>query len=193
MFPALPHTQHFHSKGDLGLKSLLLITQSLTLVRTRARDVPRLTTHPVLPLRRWSRAEIGAKPLVWSPTRPLNEPWFTGTGRLVALAITFATSASSLETPPALLIPVEGTGCSTTGGTALALFHNAPLFRPSFPLWHWPLHQEQRSQYMDQKEPQDAQSPSGESTKRTRLPTYQIFFFHSSNSFFSAPTVVAGT
>ena len=39
----------------------------------RARDVPRLTTHPALPLRRWSRAEIGATPLVWSPTRPSSE------------------------------------------------------------------------------------------------------------------------
>ena len=29
--------------------------------------------------------------------RPVNEPWFTKTGRLVSLAITFATSASSLD------------------------------------------------------------------------------------------------
>ena len=61
-------TQESNSK-----QNTLLITQSLTLVRTRARDVPRLTTHPALPLRRWSRAEIGATPLVWSPARPSSE------------------------------------------------------------------------------------------------------------------------
>ena len=61
------------SRSPIQNKSLLLITQSLTLVRTRARDVPRLTTHPALPLGRSSRAEIGATPLVWSPTRPSSE------------------------------------------------------------------------------------------------------------------------
>ena len=61
------------SRSPILNKSLLLITQSLTLVRTRARDVPHLTTHPALPLQWWSRAEIGATPLVWSPTRPSSE------------------------------------------------------------------------------------------------------------------------
>ena len=60
MCPAFPHTQHFLSKGDLGLGL-----------------VPRLCYDALR-------------------VRAVNEPRFTGTGRLVALAITFATSASSL-------------------------------------------------------------------------------------------------
>lgn len=45
---------------------------------------------------------------------------------------------------------------------------------------------------MGQKEPLDAESPSGELTKQDSIAEASILFFHSSNSFFSAPTVVAG-
>ena len=51
----LPIAKQRQSRSPIQNKSLLLITQSLTLVRTRGRDVPCLTTHPALPLQRWSR------------------------------------------------------------------------------------------------------------------------------------------
>ena len=64
------------SKIPLQHKSISLISQSLTLVRARVQDrwyEFRLSTHPALPLRRWSRAEIGATPLVWGLTCPSSE------------------------------------------------------------------------------------------------------------------------
>ena len=149
-------------------KSLLLITQSLTLVRAGARDMFLLSTHPALP----SEGGLGLRlvPRLWYGAlrvHPVNEPWFTGTGRLVALAITFATSASSLDA--ASFINTCWRHRLFANGRPCRLFYT------SFPSWHWPLHLERRSQHMGQKEPLVAQSPSGESTKQTQLAMHQFF------------------
>ena len=165
-------------------KSLLLITQSLTLVRAGARDMFLLSTHPALP----SEGGLGLKlvPRLWYGAlrvRPVDEPWFTGTGRLVALAITFSTSASSLDAASFINtcwrhgLFANGRPCetllyffsfmtlATSSRAAIAAYGSKRAAGRAITIWR-----------VD---------------KADSIGDASIFSFHSSNSFFSAPTVVA--